>query len=552
MKMKFSFLKGRASRKGIFACITVAAVILLLLLNFALTYIGLNNMLIVDTSYEGLYSLTDLMKEECRFIDELDGGAVKITFCSDPDTLIKSTVTRVVYFMALQMAKEFDNLEVETVNVEYNPTAVSKYRPTSLSEIKSTDVIISYGDRYRVVSTDAFWLASNREVVAFYGEYKMATLIMSVTSVNRPSAYFVTDHGETYYDASVPDSENSLKSAALYDMLTERGLTVKTLKLSEIETIPDDCVLLIINNPRTDFVTDKDSYGQFGYISESEKLDRYLVDNHGAIMIAKDYSLSLPVFEEFLYEWGFDTSTAKVKDEGSYVMNEEGDFTDIIGKYDTDEDSYGYSIYGEFASLSSAPGMLFTNSGYISCSYGDAEGTNEPGSYSIARNYAPFFFTSADAVAYEKDESGNYVRPETAGQMDLAAVTTRMELNSTTGEYKYSYVFCANSGDFFSQDNLGNPSFANYEIMSALTENMARSDEYASMELGSTSMNSSNRGGKILLDTTIYDSDYYEDSKLVFRGLTSTAIGWYTAIIIAIPVIVLGLGVAVRIRRKFL
>lgn len=550
--MKLKFLKGRGSRNKLLAAVGVVGIVLLLLLNLLITKVGLNEMLIVDTSYEGLYTLTDLMKEECSFIDELEGGPVKVTFCADPDTLISSKTTRVVYFMALQMAKEYDNFEVETVNVSYNPTAVSKYKSTSLTEIKYNDIIVSYGDRYRIASTDAFWIASSGTIVAYYGEYKMATLVMSVTSVNRPAAYFITDHGETYYDAENPKREENAKAAYLYDMLLDRGLTVKTLSLSEVDRIPDDCVLLIINNPRSDFVTDRDSYDEHEYISDSEKLDRYLVENQGAIMIAKDYSLSLPVFEEFLYEWGFDVSSSLVRDESSSLKDENNSYTGIIAEYDTDEDSYGYSIYGEFASLSSAPAMIFNNTGYISCSYGDAEGTNEPGSYSVARNYAPFFFTSENAVAYEKNAAGEYLSPAVAGRLDVAAVTTRMELNSHTGEYKYSYVFCANSPDFFSPEHLGNASFANYEIMSALTENVIRSDVYADIELGSTSMNASNRGGKILLDPTMYSESTVEDGKVIFYGLTQNTVVWFTVAIMVVPVAVAALGIIVRVRRKFL
>ena len=547
--MKNKILKGRLSKNGIVADLGVVGIILLLLLNLWLTSFAQKQMLMVDVTNEGLYTLTDLMKEECGFVDELEGGEVKITFCADPDTLVGSMTTRVVYFMALQMQKEFDNLTVETVNINYNPTAVAKYKSTSLTEIKYNDIIVSYGDRYRIASTDAFWIASSGKVVAYYGEYKMATLLRSVTSINRPAAYFVTNHGETYYDVNDPGREGNTDAAYLYDMLTDRGLSVNTLNLSEVERIPDDCVLLVINNPRSDFSVEEDKLDSYEYISESEKLDRYLIQNHGSIMIAKDYSLSLPVFEEFLYEWGFDTSTSLVRDEASSLVDEENSYTSIIASYDTDEDSYGYSIYGEFASLSSAPAVLFENTGHIKCSYGEAEGTNEPGSYTISRNYAPFLFTTSSAVAYEKDESGQYIQPSQSGRLDLAAVTTRMELNSVTGEYKYSYVFCANSPDFFSNDQLGNFSFANYEIMSALTENMVRTDEYASIELGSTSMNSSNRGGKILVDTTIFDDASNAGS---YKGLSSTALGWYIAVIIAIPVVVAAVGVVIRIKRRFL
>lgn len=544
--MKKNILKGRAFGNRIIFAISLVAIILLLVLNLLVTYIGLDKLLIIDTTYEGLYTLTDLMKEECAYINELD-TPIEITFCADPDTLIASDITRVPYFMALQIEKEFDNVKVnDENNVVYNPTAFSKYKSTSLKEIGYSDIIVSYGDRYRITNADRFWITSYGEYAAFCGEYRLATLFKSVTSIDQPVAYFVTNHGETYYDK---DTNPDTSAAHLYDMLVERGLTTKTIDLSK-EDIPEDCALLIINNPRVDFISDRESFTDYNYISETEKLDKYLVTKQGAVMIAKDYALSLPTFDEFLYEWGFDTSNSLVKDTGSCIVDEYNSATGIIAQYDKDENSYGYAIYGDFASLSSAPSMLFTNSGYISCSYGEAYGTNEPGSYSISRNYAPFFFTTEEAVAYEKNEAGEYVSPSVKGKLDLAAVTTRMQLDNFTGEYTYSYVFCANSPDFFSSNHLGNPSFANYEVMSALVENVIRTDEYASIELGSESANAINRGGKLLLDTNLYDYNTGDLSLTGNKGITKAHITWFTVIIMAIPVAVAVFGIVIRIKRK--
>ena len=36
-----------------------------------------------------------------------------------------------------------------------------------------------------------------------------------------PKAYFLTDHGESYYDPANPDSEMSIANAAFADLLTE-------------------------------------------------------------------------------------------------------------------------------------------------------------------------------------------------------------------------------------------------------------------------------------------------------------------------------------------
>jgi hypothetical protein len=63
------------------------------------------------------------------------------------------------------------------------------------------------------------------------------------------------------------------------------------------------------------------------------------------------------------------------------------------------------------------------------------------------------------------------------GSYGLAAVTTRTVFDSVTAEYTYSYVFCANDGDFFSNELLGNASYANFEIMSALINNISRVDD---------------------------------------------------------------------------
>ena len=562
--MKNNFLKSKSNRQRLFALISVCGVVLLFGLNLLLTYLGVQKSLYIDTTPEGLYTLSDNMKSECAFIDDElgeNGKRVKITFCADPDTLIASEVTRVTYFMALQMAEYFDNVEVETVNVTYNPTAVAAYKPTSLSTISPTDIIISYGDRYRIVGANGFWVTADGELYAYNGEYRLASIIMSVTAKNRPAAYFVTNHGETYYDTENPESESSRNAAYLYDLLTERGLEVKTLDLSdpEIKEVPSDCVLLVINNPTSDFEYDESRLGEYGYISETEKLDRYLVADYGSVIVTKDYAVTLPNFEKFLTEWGFSLGSSLVEDEGSYLESAGGDYGTIVGVYDDDEEGYAQAIYGEYAQLASAPSMVFKNTGYVKPIYDIGTSFPEDGSSAVSRNYAPFFFTTDMAKAYAADEDGSYVLLERANEaLHLAAVCTRLELDTYTAEYKYSYLFCANSADFFSNELLGNASYANYDIVSSLVENMVRTDEYASIDLGGISVNSSSYAGKVFLDTSIlttatyaYDSTVGEDV-LIYRGMTDGALISLTAALLAVPLCVAVLGVVVMVKRRFL
>ena len=390
----------------------------------------------------------------------------------------------------------------------------------------------------------------------------MATLIKSVTAINQPAAYFLTDHGETYYDPKNPESEGSLKTSYLYDLLSDCGLQVKTLAISEVESIPEDCALLIINNPREDFVSKPDQYNSLSYVSDLEKLDRYLVGKQGAIAVTKDYdeSLSLPNLEDFLHEWGFDFSTSQVRDEDSSVAGSGG--KNLIAVYETDKDSYAHAIYGDYSDLATSARTTVSNTGYITNSYGVQGYKSEAGSSETVKRYASFLKSSDKASAYfYSDAAGNYDDSkvlDSTGSFDLAALTVRQSYDSITAEHTHSYLFCAASPDFFSNESLSNAAYANYDIMTALINNISRVDVYASLELGGTSLNSSSYGGKQLVstklsteDTEVFAPDASEVEKINY-GISTTEKVIYTVIVAAVPFVIMIAGAVVCIRRRFL
>ena len=556
MRINRFFREGAG--KYVLIGVTTLALAGLCVLNLLLTHIGAKELLYIDLTDEGFYTVSEAMKEHTQFINELEtpNQKIKITFCADPDTLTMTESLRMPYFLALGLQKLYpERVEVETVNVIYNPTAVSKYKANSLTEINSDDIIFSYGERYRIIGADNMWIAnsSTGELYSFNGEYKMATAIMSVTAKERPVAYFSIGHGETYYDPSQPDRIENNDAEALYDLLLDRGLEVKTVDL-RTEEIPKDCVLLVINNPREDFVSGELSDGNaIGFISQTEKIDRYLVREQGAVMISKDPMLELHNFDLFLYEWGFDIPEAIVEDR-EYYMSDNDTYNKIIGVYDTDSDSYGMAIYESFASLPSAPSMVFKNTGFVECAYGQAGSVNEPGTVTVNRHYAPFFYSSTVANALDSSNQ-NYHNAAIQGAMDIAAVTTRMEIDQTAAVYKYSYVFCAPSAEAFSNELLGNGSYANFDIMAALVQNISRIDEYASIDLGGKSWNSANLGGKPFLNITmsedpIFDINDEGEEEMIVEGLSSGKRVVYTILIAIAPVALTALGIVIKVKRK--
>ena len=553
---KLTLFKGKSARTKLFTVISAVLILAVLALNLGLTALGSDKLLFLDTTREGFYTLSDKMLEECgKILNALDENGnkrqIKVTFCTDPDYLVNSKDTRMPYFMVKALANEFDNITVETVNVALNPTAVSMYKTTSRQQIEPTDIIISYGSKYRVMSAPSYWTDN---YFSYNGEYRFVSALASVTAINRPVAYFLIGHGETYYDPQNPDSEMSRECAALVDLLYDSGLEIDTLDLSKVDKVPDDCALLIINNPKTDLVYDETRYNEFSYVSEAEKIDRYLLSESGACIVNRDYrSTELKNFDHFLFEWGLEFGKGQLSDEDSYVpvIDTPGDYTNIFATYDADENGIGVAYYGDYINAGSAPQMVFSNAGYIDCSFIADEAMLESGTYNAEKVYSSFITTS------DAGTSNLATGLEREGKMDLAALVTRTLLDVKTAERSFSYLFCTADGDFFSNEQLGNPSYANYDVMQSVITNISRTDRYASMELGGLSYNSPNFGGKQTIEETLNEQDtsYYngDGSEAGFvKGLSQGEKTAYVTIIYVVPVCIAVIGVVMFIKRKYL
>jgi hypothetical protein len=276
-------------------------------------------------------------------------------------------------------------------------------------------------------------------------------------------------------------------------------------------------------------------------------------------MVAKDKDRKLTSLDAFLSEWGFtfSDSTVKVPTGVSGGLTEAEKMTDVISaEYIKDTESYAYAIYSAFASLSSAPKTVFSGAGYIECSFGATDTVTEPGSLDRSKVYSSFLTSPSSSVPYGDGGAGE------EGSYDLAAVTTRTVFDSVTAEYTYSYVFCANSANFFSYEMLSNASYSNFDIVSALVNNMSRMDIYASSSVGGVSMNNADKyGGKRLVSTLLSAVDTYvygtnNDTGITEivktnKAFTKSARTTITVCVFILPVITLAAGIFVSVKRKF-
>jgi hypothetical protein len=357
--------------------------------------------------------------------------------------------------------------------------------------------------------------------------------------------------------------------SAFAGLLNERGLEIKTLEISK-QDIPEDCVLLIINNPTKDFTYKEDEIGSLSYVSDLEKIDRYLVNRQGALAVSKDYEVQLPAFETFLYEWGFTFSDSIVCDEQSSLddnPNGEKTGTTLSAVYNTDPDSYAYTLYSEYSNLYSAPLTVVTNSGSVECSFGESFSSHEDGAKDVSRNYVSLLETSDKAQKYYiTEENGDEVRyvDGMPGKQDLAALSIRSYFDSVSKINLYSYVFCANSSDFFTNNLIGEASYANYDIVSAVVDKISRVEDYASLNLGGTSINSSSVGGKLIIPMNMTElgetinSNRLEENGVSYEvikenhGISNTDKIVYACFIFAVPVALAAVGIVIAVKRRYL
>ncbi len=538
---------GKRGRGAVMTAVSVLVLLAALLLGIGASYAKDSLNSYVDMTREGLYTMTDEFLAEVSHIED----EVTITFCADPDILLNNYDTRYIYILARDLARKMDNVKVVTCDVLRDPTAVQAYRTTSSTTIKWDDVIVSCDKRYRVLSAKAFFStdSTTNEYFAFNGEHKLATVMLSITAVERPVVCFTVGHGEQVYDPLHPEAPGNEKNRAFYQLLVDSGLTVRSLDL-HTEDIPSDCVLLIMNGPTADYPTPTDDRFTLGATPPLEKIDRYL-DGRGALMVFKDPTATLPALEEYLTEWGIVykngvTLRADRTGAGDDAALEAARDRLVAVYPDKTKAPLAGSLFGDVSELASAPRTLVASSGYMTSPW--ENGTRIFGTLTSAMT-SPVLLSSERTAAY--DAAGALV--DEAGSYSLAQMTVRTRLRED-GDI-YSYVFCAATTALTSTEYIDNPTYANYDVLFSTVRTISRTDAYASDSLGGLNMNSEKYGGKRFVDTTISPTkkDVYKNGKIVYTylGLSGSDIAVWTVVLLLPSLASLGAGLFVLIRRRY-
>lgn len=455
---------------------------------------------------------------------------VKIIFCDDRDAIYESTSQRYVLETAEDLQREFPEVvEVEFVNIWKNPSAVQKYKGSTLTNIYSTNVIIESGTEWRVQSINSFFTFDqddSSKVLAYSGEKKMASAILAVIKAESPIACVTINHGEIFTDTEL-----------LY-LIQDSGYTVQFINLAT-EEIPEDCRLLVVYNPTSDFLV-KDKVSD---VSEIAKINSWLDEFNSMMVFMSPDSPTLPNFEEYLEEWGivFDRHTDALTGETSPYMIKDSansltaDGMTVLADYTTA--GLGSSIHKDMRSVLSPAKISFKNA--MSISYGDNYevvdniDTEDPannyryGSYysnGVSRQITDIFVSKPSAIAMAGGE-------QVAAASDIdpfkLMTITREAHQITNDDYDYSYVIACGSTEFASAANLNSNALGNAEVLVQTMRVISR--ETVVVDLGIK-----------FFDVTNIET------------LTTAQANQYTVILTVVPAVVaLGLGVFVVVRRRY-
>ncbi len=562
---------GNRFRHGAVAIAVTAAVIAaVIFLNVGFTALFSGNLIFGDLTSEQIYTLNE---ETTFLLDQTfdsvsasreaageDPVRVDIIFCADRDLLVKSNLMRYVYYTARSLEKKYpDIIRVKTVDVWSNPSAVDAYRTNSYSSIYQSNVIIASGSEFRVLSLRGFFTydtETDEEPWAYSGERIFTRAIMVVTKAEAPICGVTINHGEAL------TAESEARYSGLLNTLRDGGYKIQYLNLAE-ETIPEDCRMILVFDPQSDFTSGSYLSGETGEIG---KLEAFL-ENANSLMVFVDADTpSLPNFEEFLEDWGiaferYIDPADQLTVLGNYQVISPKDSIDteskaLIATYETA--GSGGSVTESMREAGVAPKVIFPNvmpitysSSYEQVYYLDTEDdstTNDPYTYGFyysnghSRSIYDLFRSSSAArgtyaVAQNQgvallDAGGNPVTDGT-GNFKLATITSE---SRTVGEGRgyttvnnASYVCAFGSTGFADNQLLLSASYGNTDVLLQILRSVGR--EVIGVGLNFEPM----------YDDAIGDDAVSEQAKVA-----------WTVVLALIPAVVItGLGVWVLVRRRF-
>ena len=232
----------------------------------------------LDLSEAKMYTLSDSSRKLVQGMDQ-DVTIYYLCETGSEDAILTKLLDH--------YAEESSHLRWEQKDPALYPTFAAQYGASdtaagSLIVVSGDDsVVLDAADLYEYDYSDYYTTGSAN--VTFGGEKQITSAIYKLTAAEESHVYYTTNHGE------------QAPTSSLTETLEAQNLDLQPLDLLT-STIPDDCSLLIINAPASDFASD-------GLVDEISQLQAYL-ENGGKVLLTTSAFVDTPNLDAVMAQFG--------------------------------------------------------------------------------------------------------------------------------------------------------------------------------------------------------------------------------------------------------
>ncbi|MDW2798418.1 GldG family protein [Clostridium boliviensis] len=246
-----------------------------------------------DMSSSQIYTLGETTKDLIKGLDK----DVTIYVVGDPANIDKRITSFVNRYGDLS-----SHIKVETVDSVLHPEQLKKLNATDSTLLVSCETTnktqsIPFADIIKIDESSYYYYGQTKET-EFDGEGQLTGAISHVTSDVSKTIYATEGHGEAAFGNTVSD------------MLKKSNLTVNSINLLKDGKIPEDCELLLINDPASDLAND-----------EKTMLTDYL-DKGGHVLILAGYAeKERPNLTSVISAYGLNLENGMAADTKNFYQN---------------------------------------------------------------------------------------------------------------------------------------------------------------------------------------------------------------------------------------
>lgn len=327
-------MKNRMKRGTLSLVFTIAFVAAVVLLNIIIGVVSDRFGVKADLTEAKLYSLDETTQ---RFLENRLDSDVVFTVLNSEQTFISDQNNRQVNEILKKMETCSPHISIEYVNLDKNPNYTSKFK----DETVDTNYIVvecPKTGRHRIISPTEYFGLSTEEALTYYRYYGMVQgYFIEQEAVS--AMIFATD--ESPVRIAFTEGYGETDSTALRKLLSDNGFTVETLDLLTADEVDPDVDFVVIHAPTIDI--DKE---------QLLKLDKFL-DNDGEFGKSVLYFASIsqpktPNIDGFLADWGLSVGYSDIgQSDDRYLVSAVTRFFHIQQICDTPftDGVYGSSLF---------------------------------------------------------------------------------------------------------------------------------------------------------------------------------------------------------------